>query len=176
MFQWDVDSGTPRLPPHHNFLLISPPVPEVSVQLFCDSVLPHVPPRTLNKFIQASKSAQLPSGRWKAFEVGPSSQTGDERVAFKPLEGIVRAIFRRGREDWSITCEINGDRQRLALRTETSRPDGWFTKGDMTEGDPRWEDIVLCVELKKGRRPLSPRTVHDVSFTPFTLFRLVYAI
>jgi hypothetical protein len=83
------------------------------------------------------------------------------------LQDIINTILRRGRTaaDSNIACEINGDRKPLGDRTDTARPDGWLSRLDDTAGGrPRWENIFLSMEFKKGRSRYFLAAAHDVRY------------
>lgn len=137
--------------------------PEVSVDLFCKSVLPGIDDAKVERIHAALVTNRTITGNdWSGFTQEPKDQKfnkkRDEGRTFAPLKDLLFAIIATASEgDPKLACESNGSRTPFSRRrSDTSRPDGWIKVTPSRLPPPKatstrvvdWGDIVCSFEFK----------------------------
>jgi len=140
-------------------------VPEVTFRAFMDFLAPRRPDFDLDATMNTLKSMPdgvlSPSGRWKAFNIEPTAQSGED-AAFKPMteifKSIVAAIVANSDskltvDDCTLELEQNPSMAPTSAdRYNASRPDGYLVVKDRFDANgktPSWADIALSCEYKR---------------------------
>lgn len=152
-----------------------PTIPEISVLLFFDIVLPQ--PSILDHvraiFTALTKGDRPPYNpkgrRWSAFPRDPAKANLRENTVYKKLEKIYHAVLEAAQEhapaeEPTTTFTNTPDYvPKSDWRGSTSKPDGFFAlRNRRAGGSPHWMDIVATGEYKRNDK--DKRNLEDVRF------------